>query len=77
MRLLVLLTKADKLARGPAVRALQDAQAVLAETLPQQADAGVCLFSALTRIGVEEVALHLRAWAQGAAANATAPQTTT
>ena len=49
VRLLVLLTKADKLTRSAASQALSAAQALLAETCPENADVGVALFSALKR----------------------------
>jgi GTP-binding protein len=66
VRLLVLLTKADKLNRGETQRALQAAQAVLAERSTDNADIGVTAFSALSRQGLAEVALALRAWIQPA-----------
>ena len=49
VRLLALLTKADKLNRREAQAALQAAQAVLAEVATEGADIGVTLFSALSR----------------------------
>jgi GTP-binding protein len=69
VRLLVLLTKADKLSRREADLALATAQAPLAELAEraeqagQQADIGVSLFSALSRQGVDDVALQLHQWA--------------
>ena len=74
VRLLVLLTKSDKLTRSAAALALNDAQAVLAEACPEHADIGVSLFSALKVVGVDDAAVVLRGWAQPAAA---ADQTTT
>ena len=62
--LLVLLTKADKLNRREAAKALQDAQAVLGEVATDESDIGVALFSALKREGVADAALALRAWAR-------------
>lgn len=62
VRLLVLLTKADKLNRSETQRALQAAQAVLAERSTENADIGVTTFSALSRQGLAEVALALRGW---------------
>jgi len=62
VRLLVLLTKADKLNRSETQRALQAAQAVLAERSTENADIGVTAFSALSRQGLAEVALALRTW---------------
>jgi GTP-binding protein len=63
VRLLVLLTKADKLNRREAQQALQTAQAALAEWASEQSDVGVTLFSALKKNGVSDVAETLRAWA--------------
>jgi GTP-binding protein len=65
VRLLVLLTKVDKLTRSAAALALSSAQALLAETCPENADIGVALFSALKRIGVDDAAVVLHAWAHG------------
>src|SRR5574337_398747 len=65
VRLLVLLTKADKLGRAEAARALAQAQRVLgasAGLATEHADIGVALFSALTRQGVDDAAITLRAW---------------
>jgi GTP-binding protein len=64
VRLLVLLTKVDKLTRSAAALALSSAQALLAETCPENADIGVALFSALKRIGVDDAAVVLHAWAR-------------
>lgn len=64
VRLLVLLTKSDKLSRIENRRALQQAQQVLAEFASDEADIGVTLFSALSRIGVEDVAVTLRTWVE-------------
>lgn len=62
VRLLALLTKADKLNRSEAQRALQSAQEVLGELAQEPADVGVTLFSALSRQGVGDVAQTLKAW---------------
>ena len=62
VRLLVLLTKADKLSRNEAAQSLAKAQAVLGETATDQADIAVTLFSALKRQGVIDAALALRQW---------------
>jgi GTP-binding protein len=62
VRLLVLLTKADKLSRKEAdavLRATGDSLGVLAT---EAADIGVALFSALKRTGVADVATTLREW---------------
>ncbi len=63
VRLLALLTKADKLNRGEAQRALQAAQEVLGEMAQEPADVSVALFSALSRQGVGDVAQTLKEWA--------------
>ena len=62
VRLLVLLTKADKLNRSEAQAALNTAQEALADMSSDTADIGVALFSALSRQGVEDAALALRGW---------------
>jgi GTP-binding protein len=63
VKLLVLLTKSDKLNRREANAALAGAQQVLGELASEQADVGVTLFSALAKDGVEDVAVTLRGWA--------------
>ncbi|MDQ2779316.1 MAG: ribosome biogenesis GTP-binding protein YihA/YsxC [Pseudomonadota bacterium] len=63
VRLLTLLTKADKLNRSDAQRALVTAQQTLAEVSTDSADIGVTLFSALSRQGLEDAALVLYSWA--------------
>lgn len=62
VRLLALLTKADKLNRREADAALRAAEEVLGEVATENADLGVALFSALSRQGVGDVALALRGW---------------
>lgn len=62
VRLLVLLTKADKLNRREAMAALAAAQGVLAEATTDEADIGLSLFSALERSGVGDAAVALRDW---------------
>jgi GTP-binding protein len=62
VRLLALLTKADKLSRAEAQRALHTAQEVLGELAHEPADVGVALFSSLSRQGVGDVAQTLKAW---------------
>jgi len=68
VRLLVLLTKADKLSRNAAALALADTQALLEEHCPEHADVGVALFSALSRIGIDGAATTLHGWAHSGAA---------
>ncbi len=64
VRLLVLLTKADKLNRREAQAALATAQQVLGDHAAEPADVSVTLFSALSRQGVGDVAETLRGWAR-------------
>ena len=66
VRLLVLLTKSDKLNRSQAQAALSAMQGVLGEIATDEADVGVALFSALSNAGVDDAALTLHAWAQRA-----------
>ncbi|MDQ2695869.1 MAG: ribosome biogenesis GTP-binding protein YihA/YsxC [Pseudomonadota bacterium] len=54
----ILLTKADKLSRGPALATLQRIQ----HTLRPHPRISVQLFSALTRLGVEEARQRLDEW---------------
>ncbi|GAP34841.1 ribosome biogenesis GTP-binding protein YihA/YsxC [Piscinibacter sakaiensis] len=72
VRLLVLLTKADKLNQREAAQALDAAQAVLAERATESSDLSVCLFSALKRRGVGDAASLLHGWVPGLAAPAAA-----
>ena len=65
VKLLVLLTKADKLNRAEGQRALLKANEELGEIASEQSDIGVSLFSALKRQGVEDAALALHGWAHG------------
>ncbi len=62
VRLLALLTKADKLNTGERQRALQAAQEVLAEVSTESADIAVTAFSALSRQGLGDVAETLHSW---------------
>jgi GTP-binding protein len=62
VRLLALLTKADKLNRREAQAALTGAQQVLGELADDSADLRVCLFSALARSGVDDAAQVLHEW---------------
>ena len=64
VKLLVLLTKADKLTRSESSQALAAASAVLADYTTDDSDIGVTLFSSLRRIGVDDVAEQLLAWKQ-------------
>jgi GTP-binding protein len=71
IKLLVLLTKADKLSRKEADASLAAAGEVLADLATDDADVGVTLFSALKKTGVEDAAMALHAWAHP---GAVAPQ---
>ena len=62
VKLLVLLTKADKLTRAESNAALASAQAELGEITTEEADVGMTLFSALKRTGVEDAAQVLHTW---------------
>ena len=74
VRLLVLLTKADKLNRDQGLRALERAQDHLGGISTESSDIGVTLFSALTRKGLEDVAETVYGWAHPAAPLATEAQ---
>jgi len=60
VKLLVLLTKADKLSRRALAAALAGAQDALAPMIGESADVGVAPFSALSRQGVNDAAVWLR-----------------
>jgi GTP-binding protein len=62
VKLLVLLTKADKLNRRDAQRSLAAAQQLLGEVATEHSDIGISLFSALSGAGLDDVALALHAW---------------
>ena len=62
VKLLVLLTKSDKLNKREAQAALATAQAVLGELATEESDVGVALFSALSKSGVEDAAAAVRDW---------------
>lgn len=68
VRLLVLLTKADKLNRSQAQLVLHKVQDELAEVASENTDIGVTLFSALSRQGLGDVALTLYGWTHASAA---------
>jgi GTP-binding protein len=65
VRLLALLTKADKIGRGLGARALAAAERALGEVATEQSDVGVALFSALDGRGVGDAAIALRQWIDG------------
>ena len=62
VKLLVLLTKSDKLNRREANDALASAQTVLGEMSTDEADVSMSLFSALKRSGVGDAACVLHGW---------------
>lgn len=62
VRLLVLLTKSDKLNRRDADAALSAAQDMLGSLASDHSDIAVTLFSALARTGVNDVASNLHSW---------------
>jgi GTP-binding protein len=63
VKLLVLLTKADKLSKREQAAALQTAQDGLADLATEAADVGVLLFSAPKQIGLADLAETVHAWA--------------
>ena len=63
VKLLVLLTKADKLNRKEQAESLRQVQGELAELATDEADIGVALFSSLNKIGVGDAAEMLQSWA--------------
>ena len=65
VKLLVLLTKADKLNRSETAQALEAAQAELGELATDEADVGVAMFSALKKSGVGDAAKVLYDWVHG------------
>jgi GTP-binding protein len=66
VKLLVLLTKVDKLNRTQAAAALVDAQKALNAITTDEADVSMLLFSALKKQGVGEAARVLHTWVQDA-----------
>ncbi len=62
VKLLVLLTKSDKLTRTQADAAVRAATETLAALSTDDADIGVTLFSALNKRGVDDAALTLYHW---------------
>jgi GTP-binding protein len=63
VKLLVLITKSDKLNRNQAAVALASGQSILVEAATDSADIGIALFSALKRTGVDEAAVVVHRWA--------------
>ncbi|MCH7343337.1 ribosome biogenesis GTP-binding protein YihA/YsxC [Pelomonas sp. CA6] len=73
VRLLVLLTKADKLNRKEAQAMLVKVQDQLAPMATEAADIGVTLFSALSKQGLSDVAELLHEWAHAEAGESDEP----
>ncbi|MGE5864673.1 MAG: ribosome biogenesis GTP-binding protein YihA/YsxC [Rhizobacter sp.] len=70
VKLLVLLTKSDKLNRREGQEALASAQAVLGDLSTDEADVSMSLFSALNKSGVGDAAEVLHSWTHPGAAPA-------
>lgn len=70
VKLLVLLTKADKLNRKEAQQSLEAATQVLSRVATEASDVGIALFSALKKSGVGDAAQTLYDWAHPRAASA-------
>jgi GTP-binding protein len=70
VKLLVLLTKADKLNRSERQRSLDNVSQGLGEEATEASDIGVALFSALSGLGVDDAAAAVHAWVLGNAATA-------
>jgi GTP-binding protein len=62
VRLLVLLTKSDKLNRREAQASLVAAQELLGEVASESSDVSVALFSVLSRQGLEDAAETVHGW---------------
>lgn len=67
VKLLALLTKADKLNRSETADALRRANEVLGEMTSEEADVSLAAFSALSRAGVGDAARVLYEWVHAAA----------
>jgi GTP-binding protein len=63
VRLLAVLTKADKLNKRDQAKALAGAEALLAEMATENTDIGIVLFSALSKQGLADMASAVHAWA--------------
>lgn len=67
VKLLVLLTKSDKLNRAETNAALASAQTVLGDIATDEGDVGIALFSALKKVGIGDAARVLHSWVHPAA----------
>jgi GTP-binding protein len=65
IKLLVLLTKSDKLNRSEAATSLASAQKALGDITTDEADVAIAMFSALKKVGVGDAAKVLHAWVHG------------
>lgn len=65
VKLLVVLTKADKLNRKEQAAALQAVQEQLAVRVTEQADVGILLFSATKQVGLGDLAETIQGWVHG------------
>jgi GTP-binding protein len=74
VRLLVLLTKADKLNRTQAQQILTKTEERLGAHSSEEADIGVCLFSALSGQGLGDVAAVVHSWLPPAVASEVAAE---
>jgi GTP-binding protein len=75
VKLLVLLTKADKLNRTAGQAALLSSQGVLGEFATEESDISVALFSALKKQGIGDAATVLHAWVHNVSAPVPATDT--
>jgi GTP-binding protein len=71
VKLLVLLTKADKLNKREQQESLAKVQKVLAEVSTDESDLGILLFSGPKQVGLADLAETLYAWMHPAAPEAT------
>jgi GTP-binding protein len=74
VKMLVVLTKADKLNRKEQTAALNAVQEQLASRVSEQADVGVLLFSATKQLGLGDLAETIKSWVHAADVSAGAPQ---
>ena len=64
VRMMVLLTKIDKLNRSESIAALRRAQLAFAEMATDESDIGITTFSVLKSIGIADVAQVLHGWVE-------------
>ncbi len=73
VKLLVLLTKADKLNRKEGQASMTALQESLADFITDEADVSATLFSALKKTGLDDVAVTLHGWAHPPGSAAASP----